>query len=122
VLQNFCGRPYNVPDLRGRLPLHQGNNHVLGEMGGVENVTLVVGNLPPHTHSMGAGTAANSNASANNFYASGPTMYYAQGTPVPLNPNSGVPDGGGDQPHTNIQPIQCVTFIIALEGIYPSRN
>jgi microcystin-dependent protein len=113
---------FALPDIRGRLPVHQGNNYVMGQMSGSESVTLNVNQIPNHRHTMGAGAAAATGVVTNDFFASGPTMFIVQGTPYPLNSKVTIADGGGNQPHDNMQPFLAVTFIISLQGIFPSRN
>lgn len=113
---------FAVPDLRGRLPIHQGNGFVLAENGGVEEVTLTVSQIPTHSHPLlASGDAANTvNAGGNvlgapltatPFFAATPNLSLAQ---------QAVSAVGGSQPHTNFQPYLCVNFIISLFGIFPS--
>lgn len=115
---------FALPDLRGRLPLHQGNGFILGESGGAEGVTLTVNQIPVHSHALIASTAvATSSTPNNNVIGQSPTMkLYKAGVPTsPLAANTVVPTGGG-QPHTNLQPYLCVEFIISLFGIFPSQT
>jgi microcystin-dependent protein len=113
---------FALPDLRGRLPLHQGSNFILAETGGVETVTLTASQIPAHSHAMMASTnnATAANASGN-LLAQTPsyTPYIAMAPNSPLSPNS-VSSVGGSQPHDNFQPYLCVDFIISLFGIFPS--
>jgi microcystin-dependent protein len=115
---------FALPDLRGRIPLHQGNGFVLAETGGAEEITLTVQQIPAHGHSLlGTGNLATTNAPANNVFAqsTGATIF-PYGTDQPLttlHPNT-IPAVGGSQPHTNFQPYLCVDFIISLFGIFPS--
>jgi microcystin-dependent protein len=131
TLFNLIGTTYGgdgqstfaLPDLRGRLPLHQGNGFILAETGGVEEVTLTVSQIPAHTHPMLATldipTLINPQnalvgASANKIYRGGsPT--------VQLSP-SAMSSTGGSQPHNNFEPYLCVDFIISLFGIFPSQT
>ncbi len=114
---------FALPDLRGRLPLHQGNGFVLAETGGAEEITLTVQQIPAHSHPMLASTNnASVSSAANNVLAQIPTYTpYITGFPAnsPLSPVS-IGPVGGSQPHTNFQPYLCVDFIISLFGIYPS--
>jgi microcystin-dependent protein len=128
---------FALPDLRGRAPIHQGqgpglSDYVLGENGGTENVTLLITQLPAHNHLIGvsnaAGTATDPTngivAQINTGTSRAPTttaMGYTTPATGTMNP-AAVSVAGGSQPHNNIQPLMCVTFIIALVGIYPSRN
>jgi microcystin-dependent protein len=115
---------FSLPDLRGRLPLHQGSGFTLAETGGVEEVTLTVGQIPAHSHPLLA--SANS---ASGLVPTGQLVATTQsatitpyGTDNPLIPlaSVAVSSVGGSQPHTNFQPYLCVDFIISLFGIFPS--
>jgi microcystin-dependent protein len=110
-----------LPDLRGRLPLHQGNGFILAETGGAEEITLTAAQIPAHSHPRLASSAtANSNAPANAvFAASLSDAYIATGPFIAMAPNA-VSSTGGSQAHTNFQPYLCVNFIISLFGIFPS--
>ena len=120
---------FNLPDLRGRLPVHMGtdsngNTYVEGQSTGVENVTLTTSQIPSHNHILQAskgGTTTSSPASAM-LRDSGVDMYANSLTaPVAMN-NAAIANAGGNQPHSNLQPYLCLSFIIALFGIFPSRN
>ena len=112
---------FGLPDLRGRLPLHQGNGFILAESGGAEEVTLTVNQIPAHTHALIASNdIPNQLVPTNNVTGQAATKIHRAGSPsVFLNPNSVTPVGGS-QPHTNFQPYLCVNFIISLFGIFPS--
>jgi microcystin-dependent protein len=115
---------FNLPDLRGRVPLHQGSGFVLGQAAGVESVTLTVQQLPVHTHPFQGTTNPGSTTNPpTNVVAEVPTgSVYIQDTPsVALDTASLLPVGGS-QPHDNLQPYLCVSFIIALFGLFPPRN
>jgi microcystin-dependent protein len=113
---------FAMPDLRGRLPIHQGNGFILAETGGVESVTLTVNQIPSHTHAQIASTsiAAETNPT-NNMPAQSTqaTLYFEDSPNVNMAPNA-ISPVGGSQPHTNMQPYLCVNFIISLFGIFPS--
>ena len=117
---------FGLPDLRGRLPLHQGNGFTLAETGGAESITLTVNQIPAHSHPM---LATNNNAAAtavqNTVFAVEPVFgVIPYGTDAPktfLAPNA-IGPVGGSQPHTNFQPYLCVDFIISLFGIFPSQT
>ena len=117
---------FALPDLCGRIPLHQGNGVNLAEQGGTEQVTLTPQQIPAHTHPLrGAGNTASGNSPANKAFAgtTGATIF-PYGTDQPLttlHPNT-IGPAGGNQPHTNFQPYLCVNFIISLFGIFPSRT
>ncbi len=138
LLGTFYGGDGNVtfglPDLRSRVPVHQGtlsgNVYVIGQSGGLEGVTLTPSTLPAHFHSIadvkGAGTTSTPGATTYLANAkdlgNGLAMFLAPGGPqVALAGTTFAPAGGG-QPHSNIQPSLAVNFIIALAGIYPSQN
>jgi microcystin-dependent protein len=113
---------FALPDLRGRLPLHQGNGFILAETGGAEQITLTVNQIPAHSHPQRASAAtATQNAPATNVFAQAATVdaYVTSGPFVALSPQSNAA-AGGSQPHTNLQPYLCVDFIISLFGIFPS--
>ena len=115
---------FALPDLRGRLPIHQGNGFILAETGGAEEITLTVNQIPSHSHPMlGSLNTANNNAPANQVLASsavfGVNPYGTDAPITSLHPQS-VGPVGGSQPHTNFQPYLCVDFIISLFGIFPS--
>lgn len=106
---------FALPDLRGRFPMHfgQGNglsNRVQGEMAGVEQVTLTHNEMPFHTHTTNEVQVRGTGTQGLGLATGG-----VRGA-ANLNP------AGGSQPHNNMPPYLCVNFIIALHGIYPSRN
>ena len=115
---------FALPDLRSRIPIHQGNGFTLAETGGAEEITLTAQQIPAHTHAfLGTDDLATTNAPANNVFAksSGATIF-PYGTDQPLttlHPNT-IPPAGGSQPHTNFQPYLCINYIISLFGIFPS--
>jgi len=113
---------FSLPDLRGRIPIHQGGGFILAETGGAEEVTLTTQQIPAHSHAFlaSANNASVANA-AGNVLAQTPsyTPYIALNPNSPLSSNSCGPTGGS-QPHTNFQPYLCVDFIISLFGIFPS--
>lgn len=113
---------FALPDLRGRLPVHQGNGFILAETGGAEEITLTTQQIPIHNHALVAsGDPADQISGANGILATPPTLstYFAAAPDSPLN-NTVVTPVGGSQPHTNFQPYLCVNFIISLFGIFPS--
>lgn len=118
---------FGLPDLRGRTPIHYGSGpgltpRNLGARGGTERVTLTAPQLPPHNHpAIGADDAANAVSPAGNTLANtGPPVYVPGGAqPMALDTVSSV---GGSQAHDNMMPFQAVYFIIALTGIFPTRN
>jgi microcystin-dependent protein len=115
---------FGLPDLRGRLPLHQGNGFTLAETGGAEEVTLTVNQIPAHTHPMlGANAVANDpNPKQNVVGESSAISLYQSGSPVTPMALNAIGTTGGSQPHANFQPYLCVDFIISLFGIFPSQT
>lgn len=114
---------FALPDLRGRIPVHFGNSHVQGERGGNEQVALTANQIPPHNHSLSAMSAtADQRNPANASFAISEEPLYAlpAATPAVLDGNA-ISSTGNGQTHSNLQPYQCVNFIIALTGIFPSR-
>lgn len=115
---------FALPDLRGRIPVHQGNGFVLAETGGVEEVTLTLQQIPAHTHTLQASSAnGSSSLPENNVLAKSTSNepYSVLPANVPLRPGAVAPVGGS-QPHTNFQPYLCISFIISLFGIFPSQT
>lgn len=117
---------FALPDLRGRIPLHQGNGFTLAETGGVEDVTLTTAQVPTHSHPfLATRTTATGTAPAGMVPAAstGATVS-PYGTDAPftaMSPQALAPTGGS-QPHTNLQPYLCLNFIIALVGLFPSQT
>ncbi|HYC92387.1 MAG TPA: tail fiber protein [Thermoanaerobaculia bacterium] len=113
---------FALPDLRGRIPIHQGNGFILAETGGAEEITLTVNQIPAHSHPyLGAAIAGDQISpagamSANSFNV---TPYINSSPDGNMNPGA-VGPVGGSQPHTNFQPYLCVDFIISLFGLFPS--
>ena len=112
---------FALPDLRGRIPIHQGNGFILAETGGAEEVTLTVQQIPAHTHPLIASTTiANQSSPANNILGQSTAAdLYIQDTATAALATSAITPTGGSQPHTNFQPYLCVNFIISLFGIFP---
>jgi microcystin-dependent protein len=113
---------FALPDLRGRIPIHQGNGFILAETGGAEEITLTVNQIPAHSHPLLASTATATNATPSGNVLGNQTlaqMYIEDVTNTNLSPNT-AGSTGGSQPHTNFQPYLCVNFIISLFGIFPS--
>lgn len=120
---------FALPDLRSRVPVHQGqspgtSNYMQGEVTGVETVTLVGNQIPTHTHvppACNSGNGASSNPSGN-FWAAAATMLYSSAAADSTMNAGALASAGGNQPHDNMLPFLVVNFIIALFGIFPSRN
>jgi microcystin-dependent protein len=128
---------FALPNLQSRVPIHQGTGpglspYTIGQASGDENIKLVLDQMPSHNHLMGVsnlpGTLAdptsailaqgNSGAGRSPVPVSNYVSTAATGTLVP----TAIASSGGNQPHSNIQPFLCVNFIIALQGIFPSRS
>jgi len=118
---------FALPDLRGRVPIHTGQGHTLGETGGEQAHTVSLAEMPTHTHVF---QATNSNAtqpgpmpnSTSNGYArAGNQMYGGPANLVAMAPNM-VGNVGGSQSHQNMQPFLTLSYCIALQGIFPSQN
>lgn len=120
---------FALPDLRGRVPIHVGNGHTLGERGGEEAHTLSISEIPTHVHFLQASNATGDKVNPNfggsgYVLASDPGNTYATGfTPNAVALNAGtVANNGGSQAHQNMQPFLTVSYCIALVGIFPSPN
>ena len=113
---------FALPDLRGRIPIHQGNGFILAETGGVETVTLNIQQIPVHSHPMLATTSiANDAVPANNLMAQANTFDpYQSSPPTTAMAAQAIGPVGGSQPHNNFQPYLCINFIISLFGLFPS--
>lgn len=115
---------FALPDLRGRLPLHQGSGFVIGELGGAESATLTVNQMPPHTHALIASANESTAASPLGSLLAQPaeiSLYLEDAPSVDLNP-AAIGAVGGSEPHSNLQPFVCVYFIISLFGIFPTQS
>jgi microcystin-dependent protein len=128
---------FALPDLRGRAPLHEGTGpgltpRNLGSRGGAENVALGVNELPSHTHAMNDPTLKATANPANTTDPTGAALAIAPAYNDSELPATAMRDGsvehpvpgaaGGGASHNNMQPYQVINFIIALQGIFPSRN
>jgi microcystin-dependent protein len=129
---------FGLPDLRGRVPMHQGTGQglsprVIGEISGVETVTIVSATMPAHAHGVTATTAVGSltgpgptalpgtptgGSAVNTFYVTTGTSSLV---PAPMAATS-ISVTGQTGPHDNMMPFLCTNFIISLVGIFPTRN
>ena len=123
---------FQLPNMQSRVPLHQGtgqglSTYVIGENGGTENVTLLYNQMPIHTHAVNASSGLadkltpTGNVLATEPNLSKPEIYSAAAPNTTMNPNM-IANAGGNVPFSVIQPYLCVSFLIALVGIFPSRN
>ncbi|HEY6324185.1 MAG TPA: tail fiber protein [Thermoanaerobaculia bacterium] len=118
---------FGLPDLRGRLPIHQGNGFTLAETGGVETVTLTVSQIPAHSHPYLATTnpdnaASPANSLAGQLSSGGLVKLYSGVAPTAVMAPTAITSTGGSQPHDNFQPYLCIDFIISLFGVFPSQT
>lgn len=114
---------FGLPNLQGKVPIHTGNGHTLGEIGGEISHTLTASELPAHTHPVKASNAGPTAASPSGNYWSSNTGFTAYGTlsDMSMAPES-ISSVGGNQPHINMSPYLVLNFCIALQGIFPSQN
>src|SRR5450759_4951663 len=131
TLFNLIGTTYGgdgqstfaLPDLRGRVPLHQGNSFVIGQRAGEESHTLNLSEIPPHSHparvTSGPGTTQ---SPAGEVWAQWSSPQFSDQAPNAAMNAGAVSTVGGGQPHENMVPFLAVTFIISLFGIFPSQN
>lgn len=115
---------FQLPNLRGRVAMHEGSGHNLAETGGQEAHTVTLSEMPAHTHLVqGTSVTGTLNSGAGNSFGVSQVVVYnppAAG-PTTLEPSS-VTSVGGSQAHENRQPYTVLNFIIALQGIFPSQN
>jgi microcystin-dependent protein len=119
---------FALPNLQGRIPVGRGAQFVQGQVGGEVAHTLQLGELPQHAHPAAVNTGTGTFKSpSNNFWAApagqGYTMYNPtlSGGSAPMAPQTVAPVGGS-QPHENMPPYLVITAVVALSGIFPSRN
>lgn len=117
---------FALPDLRGRIPIHQGDGFILAETGGAEEITLTVNQIPAHSHPFLASTSSATSSGPDDHVPARLTVagVFPYGTDNPLTAlnSQAVSSVGGSQPHSNFQPYLCVDFIISLFGIFPSQT
>jgi microcystin-dependent protein len=119
---------FALPDLRGRIPLHQGTSttgttYTIGERAGTESVALTVQQIPAHSHpalcNSGNGTQT---GPGNGVWASSGLNQFSGGAVNTLMKPQNIGSAGGSQPHENMMPFLVVSFIISLVGVFPSQN
>jgi microcystin-dependent protein len=116
---------FALPNLEGRVPIHVGNGHTLAEAGGAATITLEPQHLPKHTHAL-IGSSDSSNATADPTNALLAPVNGGYGPFDPRNDTALVPASvayaGAGQPHQNVMPFLAVHYMIALQGIFPTRD
>ena len=113
---------FALPDFRGRTGIHVGSGFIQGQAGGQEFHTLTQSEMPAHNHFVQAtSSSGNSNIPLGNLLAEVNAGMYATTPNTTLHPSS-ITNTGGSQPHENRQPFLVLNFIIALQGVFPSRN
>lgn len=113
---------FALPNLQGRSPVHMGDGIEIGEAGGEQTHTLVTSEMPSHSHpAVGNSGAASSTSPAAHIWAHASANAYASSANSVMNAAAIAANGGG-QPHENMSPFLVVNFVIALQGIFPSRN
>jgi microcystin-dependent protein len=114
---------FNLPNLRGQVPIHIGNGHTLGEAAGSTAVTINIQQLPTHLHVLqgSSNTGSTQNGAGNVLGVVAGRAYTDPAALTTLSPSS-VSSVGGSQPHNNMMPYLVLNFIIALQGIFPSQN
>lgn len=119
---------FALPNLQSRLPLHQGtgpglSGRLVGEASGVESITLTVQQIPSHSHTLIASAdSATAENPAGNLTGQPTASIYGMSSPFSAMDPQAVSPVGGSQPHDNLQPYLCVSFIISLFGIFPSQT
>src|ERR1044072_8249467 len=121
---------FQLPDLQGRAPMHAGQgpglsqNYQLGEKAGVESVMLSIQQIPIHTHPLLGAAINGAQANPANALLANSTVVtpYAPETPNVQMAANAITQTGGSQPHDNMQPYLCISFIISLFGVFPTQN
>jgi microcystin-dependent protein len=113
---------FALPDLRGRTPIHVGNGHSQGQKSGEEFHPLSAAEMPQHTHTAKASSSSgNTPIPQGNVLASANNLYSDPASLTDLRAGT-VANAGGGQAHDNMQPFLALNFVIALRGLFPSRN
>ncbi len=114
---------FGLPDLRGRMPIHFGNGHTLGERGGEQAHTLSIAELPTHTHVLAhSTTAASTDNPAGNAPATTVSPIYGPPQSLVAMSPAAVANTGGSQAHLNMAPFLVLNFVVAMQGIFPSQT
>ena len=130
ALFNLIGTTYGgdgtttfaLPDLRSRVPVHQGPGFVIGQAAGAETVTLTVNQIPSHTHGAQANTNGTQTSPANNVWAGSSLGQFDNANPPDSSmAANAIGNTGGSQPHDNMIPFLAISFILSLFGIFPTQ-
>jgi microcystin-dependent protein len=118
---------FGLPDLQGRIPLHQGSNgvstYVIGQKGGVETVTVTINQFPAHTHALLGSTAdAGTNIPTGNTLGGNVSAYTTVAPTIAMNNAMIGSSGGGSQSHNNLQPFLVLNWVISFFGVFPSQG
>jgi microcystin-dependent protein len=114
---------FALPDLRGRVPIHVGSGHTLGERAGEQAHTLSIAEMPTHTHVLnGSSNTGTALIPSGNLLAGNPNFSYHSPDALVAMATGTIANVGGSQAHQNMQPFLTLTFCIALQGIFPSPN
>jgi microcystin-dependent protein len=113
---------FALPNLRGSVPIHTGNGHTLGEKAGSTSVTLTQQQMPTHIHPLNATNSGGDTTVASGNYLASFSNGYGPAAGLTSMAPAAVTSVGGSQPHNNMMPYLTLNFVIALQGIFPSRN
>ncbi len=134
ALYNLIGTTYGgdgqvtlgLPNLQGRIPIHQGNlgssQYVIGQVGGVETVTVTPNQIPAHNHSLLASSATASSNTPGNQTVADVGIYSNRAPSKSMNSAMIGIALGGNLPHDNMQPYLALNWIIAMTGVYPTQG
>jgi len=113
---------FALPNLQGRVPVHQGNGFSMGQLSGEEAHTIIAGETPTHNHLVTAISAANGTDPAGAFLGGGGASVFNTLANIATMNQSAISSAGGSTPHENRQPYLVMTWVIAMQGIFPSQN
>jgi microcystin-dependent protein len=117
---------FGLPNLQGRVPIHMGSGHTLGEVGGEQAHTLSISEIPTHAHVLNASTTVATTNTPGNTLVTGQStassLYASAASGLVAMSPAAVASVGGSQAHLNMQPFLTLSFCIALQGIFPSQN
>ncbi|ABF41455.1 phage Tail Collar [Candidatus Koribacter versatilis Ellin345] len=113
---------FALPNLQGRTPFHTGSGFTLGQVGGEQNHTLIITEMPAHTHNLQVNSvAADASSAVGSFFGNAGASNYAATADTSM-ASGAIASAGGGQPHNNLSPYLVLNFVVALVGIFPSRN